>query len=178
MKSKPLDKTQVAAHFNVSRNTVSDWQLRGLPFKRNGRRLEFDLGVVLEWLERRNDGNGDRSEFRKAREVRMVFQARLAHLQFQREIAESVKTADVKGVSERIFKTVRSHLLKFPDRIVEVLTGERKRTPDLDARRICKLMEEEIRKTLGSICDALVKEREAVQGPSDITSPSRRPAQA
>ncbi|HZK46818.1 MAG TPA: helix-turn-helix domain-containing protein [Atopostipes sp.] len=46
---------EIADYFKVSERTVQNWQAEGMPFKKYGRIVRFDLKEVVEWLEAKEE---------------------------------------------------------------------------------------------------------------------------
>ncbi len=49
-----LDKKEIAAHYKVSVPTIDRLMTQGLPFKKIGRSVRFDLETVEQWFIEKN----------------------------------------------------------------------------------------------------------------------------
>jgi excisionase family DNA binding protein len=48
-----LTTKDIMGIFKVTRTTVSDWRKQGMPFKKYGKLVRFNLEEVSSWLEKR-----------------------------------------------------------------------------------------------------------------------------
>ena len=62
MEEKFYTAEQIANYFNVTRGTVYNWKLEGMPSYKFSRVLRFKLDEVIEWLEKRGRELEDREE--------------------------------------------------------------------------------------------------------------------
>lgn len=46
---------EIAEYFKVTERTVQNWQAKGMPFKKFGRIVRFELEEVLQWLESKEE---------------------------------------------------------------------------------------------------------------------------
>ena len=53
---KYLTTKELAKIFSVTTRTVVNWREAGMPYKKLGRSVRFDLDEVLAWSEKRNGG--------------------------------------------------------------------------------------------------------------------------
>ena len=53
---KYLTTKELAKIFSVTTRTVVNWREAGMPYKKLGRIVRFDLKEVLAWSEKRNGG--------------------------------------------------------------------------------------------------------------------------
>ena len=56
MIEKLLTTKQLSERFGVTGKTIYNWRQEGMPFKKYGKLVRFDLKEVEVWLEKRNGG--------------------------------------------------------------------------------------------------------------------------
>ena len=56
MIEKLLTTKQLSERFGVTGQTTYNWRQEGMPFKKYGKLVRFDLKEVEVWLEKRNGG--------------------------------------------------------------------------------------------------------------------------
>lgn len=52
-----LDTNQLASEFKVSRQTIFNWRKEGMPYHRLNHMIRFDLGEVVDWLQKKGVEN-------------------------------------------------------------------------------------------------------------------------
>ena len=56
MLDRLLTTKELMEYFNVTRGTIINWRKEGMPYKKYGTIVRFDLDEVMEWLDKRNGG--------------------------------------------------------------------------------------------------------------------------
>ena len=83
-----------------------------------------------------------------ARAIREGYQARLAKIEYEKEVGTLVSADEVRASSFKLARTARDSLLSMPDRLAPVLAGE---SNQFEVHRI---MSEEIRRVCNDISSA------------------------
>lgn len=118
-----------------------------------GRQADPEAGqeTPSDGHEGAQNGNGKGASgaaYGQARAIREGYQARLAKIEYEKEVGALVSADEVRAQAFKVARTARDSLLSMPDRLAPVLAGE---SNQFEVHRI---MSEEIRRVCNDIASA------------------------
>jgi phage terminase Nu1 subunit (DNA packaging protein) len=125
-----LNKTELAEIFGVSRTTISDWIIKGMPVEdrgRNGKEWQFSLPQVAEWRLEQLLSNTPVSgvTITEAKRRRALAEAELKEFELKIKSGEYVHLESILELYEGMVMAIRAKLLAFPTKVATVVHGSK-----------------------------------------------------
>jgi hypothetical protein len=82
---------EIAAHFGISRSTLSRWVARGCPYQKNANQYVFCINEVAEWIKKNKDPEISESLCLKSRRILKLYHVFSCSGDYQGEVLRSIK---------------------------------------------------------------------------------------
>src|SRR3972149_11982402 len=119
-----MTKNELGRKFDVSLTTISNWIAEGMPYIRKGKKYDFDIKAVEDWVNKYKlpASTGDMS-FAEARKRLEVAKAGIKELELKIRKGELLNVDTVMKLQGGVLQSIRSRILSLPAKLATLSFG-------------------------------------------------------
>ena len=119
-----MTKSELGQKLDVSLTTINNWISEGMPYIRKGKKYDFDLRAVEDWVNKyKLPASTDDMTYADARRRHEAAKAAIKELEFKVRKGELLHVDIVMKLQGAVLQNIRSRILSLPAKLAVLSFG-------------------------------------------------------